>query len=96
MITANGTVVDDNIPSPESYSVPLEECQPGGDRLTEESNPTFLTSKRFLSLVPSGAAIEIFAFDAGASVMSTSAMVKADRRRGGLKVGYAFAGQRKD
>lgn len=87
VVAADGTVVDDNVPSPEGYSVPLQQVS-SARRGVCHANFTFLTSKRFLPSAPPSAALAFLptAFFAGplevegASVMSTSAMVVVLRR----------------
>lgn len=74
MVSANGAVVNDNVPRPEGYGVPLELDQ-RDVRAWATRLPTFFTSKRFLSPSALAPALATFAFGAGASVMFTSAMV---------------------
>lgn len=82
VVTANGAVVDNDIPSPEGYGVPLDLdqlCSGTSIRVL-----TFLTSNRFLSpseLAPALATLALGA--AGASVMFTSAMVQVYDRMWG-------------
>lgn len=81
VVSANGTVVDDNVPGPQSYSVPLDSI-----RLLSlfvlEGGTTFLTSNLFLPSGPVSAPdfadlTTLFDFagaEGPASGMSTSAM----------------------
>ena len=79
MVAADGAVVDDNIPGPESHGVPL----PGiSDAIQVDSQGccrTFLTSNFFLpSVVPSEPLATALPLDEApvvASFISTSAMV---------------------
>lgn len=103
VVSADGAVVDNDVPGPQGNGIPLstEEVKVSqdvnqqvsgfrGGRITETgvlplkaagSQPTFLTSKRFLaSLLSESPPLTTFFFSAaapaaGASVMSTSAMV---------------------
>lgn len=82
MVSANGTVVDDNVPGPQSYSVPLDSIRilP---LFGPEGGITFLTSNLFLPSGPVSAPdfadlTTLFDFagtEGPASGMSTSAMV---------------------
>lgn len=82
VISANGTVVHDNIPSPQSYSVPLEMISslPLSHR---EGVVTFLTSNLFLPSGPMSAPdfadltapFDFAGAEGPASGMSTSAIV---------------------
>ena len=84
VVSADGAVVDDNVPRPERNGVPLEHRQ----RAAERPRPgcqslTFLTSNRFFpSFASPSAAAPFFVVasaeagaEVGASVISTSAMV---------------------
>lgn len=81
MVAANRTVVDNNVPSPQSHSVPLERylcyfrC---ADRRTASSGYTFLTSNFFLPSLEASVTLDIsFALEAPevvASFISTSAI----------------------
>jgi hypothetical protein len=83
VVAADGTVVDNNVPSPERNSVPL--CVYVVSHLSLDDAPvqqhTFFTSKRFLAsaALPSTAVV----FFAGTSVMSTSAMMTIGGGDGG-------------
>jgi hypothetical protein len=83
VVAADGTVVDNNVPSPERDSVPL--CVYVVSYLFLDDAPdqqrTFFTSKRFFAsaALPSTAV----AFFAGTSVMSTSAMMTIGGGDGG-------------
>ena len=78
MVAADGAVVDDDVPSPESYSIPLSGVSL--DLIQPPAVPTFLTSKRFLSPSALAPALEVFVFAGGASAMSTSAMLMGYER----------------
>lgn len=74
VVAADGTVVDDNVPSPESDGVPL---YPGREPMSSPKSQlhvpamlTFLTSNRFFA----SASEPFFLPTGGASVISTSAM----------------------
>jgi hypothetical protein len=74
VVSADGAVVDDNVPRPQRYGIPLHRVS----RVFVVSScvPTFLTSKRFLSpLSVLAPALATFVLGTGASAMSTSAMV---------------------
>ena len=82
MVSANSTVVDDDIPSPQSYSVPLRTIS--SIPLSEpEGGITFLTSNLFLPSGPMStpdladltAPFDFAGTEGPASGMSTSAMV---------------------
>jgi hypothetical protein len=75
VVSADGAVVDDNVPGPESYGVPLRHVNFAPCTLPAVSAPTFLTSKRFLSPSALAPALATFVFVGGASAMSTSAML---------------------
>lgn len=86
VVAADGTVVDDNVPSPEGDGVPLyqgrEPMSSPESQLQVLAMLTFLTSKRFFA----SASEPFFLPTGGASVISTSAMVGRGRmeRLGGL------------
>lgn len=77
MVSADGAVVNHDVPGPEGDRVPLFLLSV--DKLYhadwEAKGNTFLTSKRFLSSPPDLPALLAAAFAGGASVMSTSAIV---------------------
>ena len=86
MISADCTVVDDNVPSPQSYSVPLSAKKRSQICLVEDCHAfqlrTFFTSNRFFPFAAASDSVTIFLplscaelVAAGASVMSTSAMM---------------------
>ena len=75
VVAADGAVVDDNVPRPERYSVPLRSVSYAGT--VARACPTFLTSKRFLSPSEAAPALATFVFAGGASAISTSAMFAA-------------------
>jgi hypothetical protein len=86
VVAANGAVVHHNVPRPKSDGVPLCTLALLPTRIGAE--PTFLTSKRFLSPSELAPALDALALGAGASVMFTSAMSAVDvvglmRGRGG-------------
>lgn len=79
MVAADGTVVDDNVPSPEGDGVPL---YPSRKPMSNLGSPlrvlaifTFLTSNRFFASTSE----PFFLPTGGASVMSTSAMMGRGR-----------------
>jgi hypothetical protein len=75
VVTADGTVVDNDIPGPESDSVPLRQTyQSLLLRSNQTRNSTFLTSKRFFPESAAVSALEVLVLG-GASVISTSAML---------------------
>lgn len=82
MVSANGAVVDDNVPGPQSYSVPLDSIR-FPPLFGTQSYITFLTSNLFLPSAPVSAPdfadlAKVFDFagtEGPASGMSTSAMV---------------------
>ena len=79
VISANGAVVDNNVPRPQRNSIPLNPSQPHlqGPQGVLCTIPTFFTSNFFFpSVEPSAAALEVLvlAGAVGASAMSTSAM----------------------
>jgi hypothetical protein len=75
VVAADGAVVDHNVPSPESYSVPLRSVSYA--RTLARACPTFFTSKRFLSPSDAAPALATFVFAGGASAISMSAMFAA-------------------
>jgi hypothetical protein len=94
VVSADGAVVDDDVPCPEGDGVPLKvgdtrlarftailKCGPF--RFIVDGEPTFLTSKRFLASTAFASAsppLVPFAFvmaPVGASVISTSAIIKS-------------------
>lgn len=72
VVSANGAVVDDNVPRPKSYRVPLSHVSP--NLAMSYIVYTFLTSNRFLSPSVLAPALAVFVFAGGASAMSMSAM----------------------
>jgi hypothetical protein len=79
VVAANGAVVDDDVPGPERYSIPLAVCQYLSRVGLPQGCHTFLTSNRFLSLsAPLALALATFALGAatGASAISMSAMLE--------------------
>lgn len=101
MVSADRTVVDDDVPSPQGHGIPLSPSSAPSIStrlLVWRPHPTFLTSKRFLSSdAPPSVAAAFKGFGGlfvvagaveldGASVMSTSAMAVPDGGRlGSLK-----------
>ena len=76
MVAADGAIINHNIPCPKGYSIPLERVSENIVELVVSNGSTFLTSNLFLlSLELSAAAFVAFVFGAGASVISTSAML---------------------
>ncbi len=79
MVSADGAVVDNDVPRPERNSVPLDPCQPQvpGSRYKLCAFPTFFTSNFFFPSLPSADALEVLVLAGaiGASAMFTSAMV---------------------
>lgn len=75
MVTADGAVVNDDVPGPEGDGVPLYPgCKPMFSPSTQSHAApmlTFLTSNRFFA----SASEPFFLATGGASVMSTSAMM---------------------
>lgn len=76
MVSADGAVVNDNIPGPQGDGIPL---YPGSEHMSSLTTSqlqvapvrTFLTSKRFLASTSE----PFFLATGGASVISTSAMM---------------------
>ena len=82
MVSADSTVVDNDIPSPQGDGVPLRHVSYDREVLASGTTLTFFTSKRFLASALLSASVPFFlttAAPAGASVMSTSAMVISAR-----------------
>lgn len=81
VVSANGTVVDDNVPGPQSYSVPLDSIR-FLPLLGPDGGITFLTSNLFLPSGPVSAPdfadlttlLDFAGTEGPASGMSTSAM----------------------
>lgn len=86
VISANGTVVDYNVPRPKRDGIPLHIIKSACRRIGSHGGPhlqrsplwhTFLTSKRFFSPFASASPpLATFFFSTGASVMSTSAILR--------------------
>lgn len=82
MVSTNGTVVDDDIPGPQSYSIPLQKISLI-DLCGPEGGVTFLTSNLFFPSDPASnpdfpdltAPFDFAGAEGPASGMSTSAMV---------------------
>lgn len=84
VVSTDGTIVDNDIPGPERYGIPLQRTRVSNGasyRQAKKRLCTFFTSNRFFPpLLSASPAVAPFFFAmgaaAGASVMSTSAMVK--------------------
>lgn len=88
MVSTDGAIVDHNIPSPQSYGIPLKIMRRGTHEAVNILNRTFFTSN--LAFPPRSASAAVLVclatgFAAGASVMSTSAISR--QSVGGCPIG---------
>ena len=89
---ADVTVINNNVPGPKRYRVPLGSLNYKFEIITKDYPLAFLTSKRFLPLLGgfSAESAEAFAFGAFASVISTLATFRVSPA--GSAGAFAFDG----